>query len=89
DHAVECLAGVQQLAGEFHGFLTIRRSIERVVFQVRGEIARVCQEMADKCGEPTTRRTVRMMLAHVGDQRQITACLRERCNLLVLLPKSN
>ena len=28
------------------------RSIERVVFEVRTEIARVCQEMADKNGEP-------------------------------------
>src|SRR5712671_1063619 len=32
--------------------LAIRRSIERVVFEVRTEIANVCQEMADKCGEP-------------------------------------
>jgi len=34
------------------GDLAIRRSIERVVFEVRTEIANVCQEMADKCGEP-------------------------------------
>jgi hypothetical protein len=34
------------------GDLAIRRSIERVVFEVRTEIAKVCQEMADKCGEP-------------------------------------
>ena len=34
------------------GDLTIRRSIERVVFEVRTEIANVCQQMADKCGEP-------------------------------------
>jgi hypothetical protein len=34
------------------GDLAIRRSIERVVFEVRAEIARVCQQMADKCGEP-------------------------------------
>jgi hypothetical protein len=26
--------------------------IERVVFEVRAEIANVCQQMADKCGEP-------------------------------------
>ena len=31
------------------GDLAIRRSIERVVFEVRTEIAKVCQEMADKC----------------------------------------
>ena len=34
------------------GDLAIRRSIERVVFEVRTEIAKVCQEMADKHGEP-------------------------------------
>ena len=34
------------------GDLAIRRSIERVVFEVRREIALVCQEMADKHGEP-------------------------------------
>ena len=32
--------------------LATRRSIERVVFEVRTEIASVCQQMADKCGEP-------------------------------------
>lgn len=30
----------------------VRRSIERVVFEVRTEIAKVCLEMADKCSEP-------------------------------------
>jgi hypothetical protein len=34
------------------GDLAIRRSIERVVFEVRTEMAKVCQDMADKCGEP-------------------------------------
>ena len=34
------------------GDLAIRRSIERIVFEVRTEIAKVCLEMADKCGEP-------------------------------------
>jgi hypothetical protein len=34
------------------GDLAIRRSIERVVFEVRTEIANVCQQMADKAGEP-------------------------------------
>ena len=34
------------------GDLAIRRSIERVVFEVRTEIANVCQQMADKGGEP-------------------------------------
>ena len=37
------------------GDLAIRRSIERVVFEVRTEIAKVCQEMADKHGEPPLR----------------------------------
>jgi hypothetical protein len=32
--------------------LATRRSIERVAFEVRTEIANVCQQMADKCGEP-------------------------------------
>jgi hypothetical protein len=34
------------------GDLAIRRSIERVVFEVRTEIANVCEQMADKHGEP-------------------------------------
>ena len=34
------------------GDLAVRRSIERVVFEIRTEIAKVCEEMADKCGEP-------------------------------------
>ena len=34
------------------GDLAIRRSIERVVFEVRTEIANVCQQMADRNGEP-------------------------------------
>jgi len=34
------------------GDLATRRNIERVVFEVRTEMAKVCQEMADKCGEP-------------------------------------
>jgi hypothetical protein len=34
------------------GDLVIRRSIERGVFEVRTEIANVCQKMADKCSEP-------------------------------------
>jgi hypothetical protein len=34
------------------GDLATRRSIERVVFEVRAEIANVCQQMVDKCGEP-------------------------------------
>src|SRR5262245_24020772 len=35
-----------------HGDLAIRRSIERVVLEVRTEIANACREMADKNGEP-------------------------------------
>jgi hypothetical protein len=34
------------------GDLAVRRSIERVVFELRTEIARACREMADKNGEP-------------------------------------
>ena len=34
------------------GDLAIRRSIERVVFEVRTEIAKVCLRMADEQGEP-------------------------------------
>ena len=34
------------------GDLAIRRSTERVVFEVRTEMANVRQQMADKCGEP-------------------------------------
>jgi hypothetical protein len=34
------------------GDLATRRAIERAVFEVRTEIAKVCLEMADKCGEP-------------------------------------
>jgi hypothetical protein len=33
------------------GDLATRRSIERVVFEVRTEIAKVCQKIADKHGE--------------------------------------
>ena len=35
------------------GDLATRRAIERAVFEVRTEIAKVCEEMANKCGEPT------------------------------------
>jgi hypothetical protein len=35
------------------GDLAVRRAIERVVFEVRTEIAKVCQAMADRCGEPS------------------------------------
>ena len=34
------------------GDKTISQRIERVVFEVRTEIANVCQQMADKHGEP-------------------------------------
>jgi hypothetical protein len=34
------------------GDLAIRRSIERVVFEVRAEIASICQRMADERNEP-------------------------------------
>jgi hypothetical protein len=43
---------VLQFAFASSGDLAIRRSIERVVFEVRTEIAHVCQQVADKCGEP-------------------------------------
>ena len=32
--------------------LAARRSIERVVYEARTEIANVCQQMADRNGEP-------------------------------------
>jgi hypothetical protein len=34
------------------GDLAIRRNIERVVYEVRTEIATVCQQMTDQVGEP-------------------------------------
>jgi hypothetical protein len=34
------------------GDLAIRRNIERIVYEVRTEIATICQQMADKNGEP-------------------------------------
>lgn len=34
------------------GDLAARRSIERVVFEVRTELGKVCLETADKCGDP-------------------------------------
>jgi hypothetical protein len=34
------------------GDLALRRSIERVVFEVRTDLANVCQQIADKCREP-------------------------------------
>ena len=34
------------------GDLATRRNIERVVFEVRTEMANVCQQMADKWSEP-------------------------------------
>ena len=34
------------------GDLATRRAIERVVFEVRTEIATICQQMADERGEP-------------------------------------
>jgi hypothetical protein len=41
-----------QFAFAPRGALAIRHSIERVVFEVRTEIANICQQMADKGGEP-------------------------------------
>ena len=40
------------------GDLATRRSIERVVFEVRSEIASICLQMADKIGEPSLERQV-------------------------------
>jgi hypothetical protein len=34
------------------GDLATRRNIERAVFEIRTEIAKVCEQMADKAGEP-------------------------------------
>jgi len=71
------------------GDLAIRRSIERVVFEVRTEIAKVCQEMADKNGEPPlseqgltkasdmkSAACVHRCLGPVLKVRRGTACLR-------------
>jgi hypothetical protein len=59
DALVDAIAGVTLTALSSmpsrcapRGDLAIRRSIDRVVFEVRTEIARVGQEMTDKCGEP-------------------------------------
>jgi hypothetical protein len=59
DELIDSIAGVTLTALSSlparcapRGDLATRRSIERVVFEVRTEIARVCQEMADRCGEP-------------------------------------
>jgi hypothetical protein len=48
------LTALSSLPARFapHGDPAIRRSIERVVFEVRAGIASVYREMADKCGEP-------------------------------------
>jgi hypothetical protein len=35
------------------GDLVTRRNIERAVFEIRTEIAKICEEMADKAGEPS------------------------------------
>jgi hypothetical protein len=59
DALIDGIAGVTLTAlsslparGAPRGDLAIRRSIEKVVFEVRTEIANVCQEMADRHGEP-------------------------------------
>jgi hypothetical protein len=59
DELIDSIAGVTLTALSSlparcapRGDLAIRRSIERVVFEVRTEIANVCQQMADKAGEP-------------------------------------
>jgi hypothetical protein len=59
DELIDGIAGVTLTALSslparcaLRGDLAIKRSIERVVFEVRTEIAKVCQEMADKHGEP-------------------------------------
>jgi hypothetical protein len=59
DKLVDCLCGVvlthlssMPARCAPRGDLVVRRSIERVVFEVRTEMAKVCQEMADKRGEP-------------------------------------
>jgi hypothetical protein len=60
------------------GGLVTRRSIERVVIEVRTEIAAVCQQMADKHGEPP--------LAEQGLRNELsTVCsTAERMNLWVV-----
>ena len=46
--------------------LVTRRSIERVVFEVRTEMAKVCQEMADKTGEPPLDAASKSLLTHLS-----------------------
>jgi hypothetical protein len=43
---------VDRRRGAPRGDLAIRRSIERVVFDVRTDIAKACSKAADECGEP-------------------------------------
>jgi hypothetical protein len=57
--SMACIAGVTLTALSSlparcapRGDLATRRNIERVVFEVRTEMANVCQQMADKCSEP-------------------------------------
>ena len=59
DELIDSIAGVTLIALSSlparcapRGDLAVRRAIERVVFEVRTEIANVCQQMADKHGEP-------------------------------------
>ncbi|UGX91135.1 hypothetical protein G6321_00035780 [Bradyrhizobium barranii subsp. barranii] len=71
------------------GDLAIRCNIERVVFEVRVEIARVCQGDGRQVRRAATRRTVRTMLERRWQPAAMTACFREGCNLPMPLPKSN
>ena len=59
DELIDTIAGVTLTALSSmparcapRGDLAIRRNIERVVYEVRTEIAAICQRMADKNGEP-------------------------------------
>jgi phage terminase Nu1 subunit (DNA packaging protein) len=59
DELIDSIAGVTLTALSSlparcapRGDLAIRRSIERVMFEVRTEIATLCEQMADKNGEP-------------------------------------
>ena len=57
DVVIDDIAGVvlthlSGMAARCSNDLMVRRKIDAVVYEVRKEIAKVCLEMADKCGEP-------------------------------------
>jgi hypothetical protein len=57
------------------GDLATQHSIERVVFEVRTEIAKVCQQTADKCGEPAARLTTGVRLPPQASQTALRSSI--------------